>query len=245
MKLGNPELRDHLAAEYVLGTMQGGARRRFEEYAKRDPALQADVRRWEAHLTPLSDHLPAIDPPARVWSQIEARLEAGINARAPLTTTKSATGLWENLAFWRNLGIGAAMFAAAVLIAFVTLKPAEPEPMLTAVLSEENSDPRVIIQQPKADVLLVKMVKPWRTNSGFSHELWVIPKDGKPRSLGIINAAANTRINLADLDTKLVNGTTMAVSLEPLGGSTTGAPTGRVVCRGSIAWLPAKARAQT
>ena len=241
MKLGNPELRDRLAAEYVLGTMRGAARRRFEEYAKRDPALHADVRRWEAHLTPLTAHLPAIEPPARVWSRIEARLDA----RAPSMTPKSATGLWENLAFWRNLGIGAATLAAAVLIAFVTLKPAEPEPILTAVLSEENSDPRVIIQQPKADVLLVKMVKPWRTNSGFSHELWVIPNDGKPRSLGIINAAANTKINLADLDTKLVNGTTMAVSLEPMGGSTTGAPTGRVVCRGSIAWLPTKARVQT
>ena len=241
MKTGNPELRDRLAAEYVLGTMKGGARRRFEEYAKRDPALHADIRRWEAHFTPLTDLLPAIDPPARLWSRIEAKLDAC----SPSMATKSATGLWENLPFWRNLGIGAATLAAAVLIAFVTLKPAEPEPILTAVLSEENSDPRVIIQQPKSDVLLVKMVKPWRTNSGFSHELWVIPKDGKPRSLGIINAAANTKINLADLDTKLVNGTTMAVSLEPLGGSTTGAPTGRVVCRGSIAWLPTKARVQT
>ena len=241
MKLGHPELRDRLAAEYVLGTMKGGARRRFEEYARRDPAVRADITRWEAHLTPLADRLPAIEPPARVWSRIQTKLDMNV----PLSPAKPLAGWWENLGLWRGLGIGAATFAAALLVAMIVFRPVEPEPVLTAVLSEEKGDPRVIIQQPNPNVLLVKMVKPWRTNSGFSHELWVIPQDGKPRSLGIINAAANTKINLADLDTKLVNGTTMAVSLEPLGGSTTGAPTGRVVCRGSIAWLPAKARAQT
>ena len=241
MKLGHPELRDRLAAEYVLGTMKGGARRRFEEYARRDPAVRADITRWEAHLTPLADRLPAIEPPARVWSRIQTKLDMNV----PLSLTKPLAGWWENLGLWRGLGIGAATFAAALLVAMIVFRPVEPEPVLTAVLSEEKGDPRVIIQQPNPNVLLVKMVKPWRTNSGFSHELWVIPQDGKPRSLGIINAAANTKINLADLDTKLVNGTTMAVSLEPLGGSISGAPTGRVVCRGSIAWLPAKARAQT
>jgi anti-sigma-K factor RskA len=61
----------------------------------------------------------------------------------------------------------------------------------------------------------------------------------------VINAAANTKINLADLNTKLANGALLAVSLEPPGGSPTGEPTGRVVCKGSIAWLPAKPPAQT
>lgn len=241
MKLAHPELRDRLAAEYVLGTMKGGARRRFEDYARGSPELQADIARWEARLTPLALKLPAIEPRARVWANIEARL----GARTPSATATSTPGWWESLRFWRVLGLGSATLAAALLVAFFAFKPVEPEPALTAVLSEEKGDPRVIIQQPKADVLLVKMVKPWRTNSGFSHELWVIPKEGKPRSLGIINAAANTRINLADLNTKLVNGTLLAVSLEPPGGSPTGEPTGRVVCKGSIAWLPAKPPVQT
>jgi len=116
-----------------------------------------------------------------------------------------------------------------------------------AVLAEENNDARVYIEQPKSNVLMVKMVKPWKTNSGIAHELWVIPKDGAPRSLGVINSAVDTEIHLAGLDTKLVNGALMAVSLEPPGGSHTGSPTGRVVCKGSIAWMPpkpAKPRAQ-
>ena len=241
MKLAHPELRDRLAAEYVLGTMKGDARRRFEDYARRSADLRADIARWEARLTPLALKLPAIEPRARVWVNIEARLDQGNHSAKPVSTP----GWWESLRFWRSLGLGAATLAGAMLVAFFAFKPVEPEPVLTAVLSEDKGDPRVIIQQPKADVLLVKMVKPWRTNSGFSHELWVIPKDGKARSLGVINAAANTKINLADLNTKLVNGTLLVVSLEPPGGSPTGEPTGRVVCRGAIAWLPAKPPAQS
>ena len=237
MKLAHPELRDRLAAEYVLGTMKGGARRRFRVYVQRDAGLQAEVARWEAHLTPLAEHLPAIEPPARVWSQIEARI-AGPAARP---TTNTLAGLWRSLSFWRTLGLGAAGLAAAMLVAVINVKPApEPEPMMMAVLAEDNNDARVYIEQPKSNVLMVKMVKPWKLNSGIAHELWVVPKDGTPRSLGVINSATDTHINLAGLDAKLANGALLAVSLEPPGGSPTGSPTGKVVCKGSIAWMPPK-----
>ncbi len=243
MKLASPDLRNRLAAEYVLGTMHGAARRRFQVYLQRIADLQTDVAFWEAHLTPLANRLPVLAPPARVWSRIEARLFA-FNAPAKADT---ASGIWQNLSFWRALGLGAAALAAVLMVAIVDIKPSETEPMLTAVLAEDNNDARVYIEQPKSNVLMVKMVKPWRLNSGFAHELWVIPKEGTPRSLGVINDATDTRISLAGLDAKLTNGAMLAVSLEPPGGSPTGAPTGKVVCKGSIAWMPpksAKPRAQ-
>ena len=236
MRLAHPDLRNRLTSEYVLGTMQGRARRRFQDYLKRDPDLRAEVARWEAHLTPLAARLPDIEPPARVWSRIEARLDRSVES----TPVKAVSGFWASLGFWRTLGVGASGLAAVLLVAIVTLQPAEQEPMLTAVLAEDNNDARVYVEQPKSNVLLVKMVKPWKTNSGFAHELWVIPKNGAPRSLGVINAATDTKINLAGLDAKLANGTLFAVSLEPPGGSPSGAPTGKVVCKGSIAWMPPK-----
>ncbi|MBL8523085.1 MAG: anti-sigma factor [Betaproteobacteria bacterium] len=241
MKLAHPELRNSLASEYVLGTMKGAARRRFEEYLRRDIELQREVQRWENHLTPLTNRLPSIDPPDRVWSRIEARLD-GTTAKAG---TSKPAGLWESLAFWRNLGLGASGLAAALLIAVMVAKPvAVPEsgPMLTAVLAEDNNLVRIMVEQPKAGMLNVTMVKPWRTDSGFAHELWVIPKEGAPRSVGVINDATDTKITLAGLDAKLVDGALFAVSLEPPGGSPSGLPTGKVVCKGSIAWMPKKPR---
>lgn len=234
MKRLHPDLHSRLASEYVLGTMQGRARRRFQDYMKYDADLTAEVINWESQLTPLADRLPDIEPPSRVWSRIEAQLDRAIvPAKA-----KAGNGFWANLSFWRTLGLGASGLAAALLVAVVAVKPVEQEPMFMAVLAEDNNDARVYVEQPASNVLMVKMIKPWKLNSGFAHELWVIPKDGAPRSLGVINDATDTKINVAGLDGKLMNGALLAVSLEPPGGSPSGAPTGKVVCKGSIAWMP-------
>ena len=231
MKLANPELKNRLASEYVLGTMKGAARRRFEAYLRADMALRAEVTRWEQHLMPLAARIPPVAPPARVWAQIEASIGAGAYPRP--------TGLWGSLAFWRGLALAAAGVAATVLIAVAMQKSAVSEPTLMAVLAEESNAPRVYIEQPKAGLLVVTMIKPWSVNAARSHELWVIAKNGEPRSLGVINSSSDTRIVRAELDMRLVDGTQFAVSIEPPGGSTSGMP-GRIVCKGIIAWMPKK-----
>ena len=234
MKLANPELKNRLASEYVLGTMKGAARRRFEAYLRADMALRAEVTRWEQHLMPLAARIPPVAPPARVW----ARIEASIGASAAYTARP--TDLWGSLAFWRGLALAAAGVAATVLVAVVMQKSAVSEPTLMAVLAEESNAPRVYIEQPKSGLLVVTMIKPWSVNAARSHELWVIAKNGEPRSLGVINSSSDTRIVRAELDVRLVDGTQFAVSIEPPGGSTSGMP-GRIVCKGIIAWMPKKA----
>lgn len=235
MKLAHPDLRSRLASEYVLGTMRGPTRRRFEEYLKRDPALRAEVVRWEEHLSPLAERLDPVDPPARVWQRIEMRLDRATRRREP---AKAAGGLWQSIAFWRGLGLAATGLATILLVTTFSLKPAGPEPILTAVLAEDSNAVRLFIEQPKANVLKVRMIKPWTNGPDKAHELWVIPAGGAPRSVGVINSHGDTQISLAGLDARLAEGALFAVSIEPPGGSTTGAPTGKVVCKGTIAWLP-------
>lgn len=236
MRLGNPELRSRLASEYVLGTLRGGARRRFEDYMRRDAALRKEVETWQTHLLPLAERLSPVDPHSRVWKKIEARLDG---ARTTSGATKKVS-LWESLSFWRSVGLGASAVAVALLATMLTLKPVEQSPILTAVLAEDNNVARVFVEQSKPGLLMVKMVTPWKTMNGMALELWVVPKDGAPRSLGLINDTGETRLVFTGMDEKLSGGLVFALSKEPPGGSPTGQPTGNVMCKGAIAHMPSK-----
>ena len=106
-----PELQERLAAEYALGTLRGAARRRLQRWMRGDAALALVVARWEARLAPLAEAVAPVTPPARLWREINAQLDApGERLRA------APGGLWNNVAFWRSFGL-AAGGAAAVLLA--------------------------------------------------------------------------------------------------------------------------------
>lgn len=230
MKLTNPELQSRLAAEYVLGTLTGAARRRFQEYLQQDAGLREQVARWEAYLIPLNNRAPDLEPPARVWQKIQRRMG---------DKSQSAS---NKIGFWARFGLPFSSAAAAVLITATAISylrtPQDISPMLTAVL-EEKGEARLVIDQTRPGLLMVKLVKPWQTSAVHSHELWVIPVKGNPRSLGVINSNEETRIALNDLDSKLADGAVFAISVEPKGGSPTGQPTGDVICKGAIARPPA------
>ena len=218
-----------LAGEYVLGTLRGGARRRFEQLARDDREVAAILRRWESALTPLAVRVAPVDVPARVWRAIEAR----IGAREP------RGGLWSSLAFWRGFGIMAGGAAAVLFAAFLWLVPqhAPQDAAFVAVLTSADAAPRVVVSMPTREVLQVRIVKPWSDVEGKSLELWALPKDGKPRSLGLVKNAGDTRVVLAANDARLAGLNALAVSLEPGGGSPTGQPTGPVLCSGAVAAL--------
>jgi anti-sigma-K factor RskA len=71
--------------------------------------------------------------------------------------------------------------------------------------------------------------------AGKSYELWLVSdKLPAPRSLGLVGGAEFSRPTLAAYDADTINNATYAVSLEPAGGSTTGAPTGPVLFSGKL-----------
>lgn len=228
MRLADPDLRHALAASYVLGTLSGRARRRFERAVEADRALAELVARWEAFLTPLAERVPPVAPPARVWRSIEARIA---RRSAP-----PAAGLWSSLAFWRWLGAGFATAAIALLAVTIGLRGPTPgeAPALVAVLSTPEQAARMIVER-SGEALTVRVVAPWPASTESDLELWVVPKEGAPRSLGVVPKAGEARLRPAHLDRLLADGVAFAVSREPRGGSPTGAPTGPVLCSGPIA----------
>lgn len=134
-------------------------------------------------------------------------------------------------------------FAAVLLAAFLWLGPgARDDPTFVAVLTAPDAVPRMVVSMHQPGYVRVRMVKPWAGVQDKSLELWVLPKEGAPRSLGLVaNAMGDTRIEVPYSDPRLVGATALAISMEPPGGSPTKQPTGPVLCSGPIA--PMRSRA--
>lgn len=225
----NERLRHHLAAEYVLGTLRGGARRRFESWIARDPGLRTTVAEWERRLLPAAELVQPAVPPARVWSGIERRL--GPVAQAP------ARGWLDSLAFWRGLGLAASAVALLLVSVLVMRQPAvtpAAAPVYIATLVDDANGPVLFVRgDAKQRTVTVHTLQPPQRAAGKSLELWALPKSGPPRSLGLIDAGGTITLRLPeDVVPQAVSA--LAVSVEPLGGSPNKyAPSGQVVYKGA------------
>jgi len=228
MDYGRRHLADRLAAAYVLGTLRGPARRRFERLLPAHRALQEATARWEERLGSLARSVPPVEPSARVWERIAGRLFPRVGA-APW---------WQRLGLWQ----GATALTSVATLAFAALLwtgPSVPPPIII-VLSEQpalaeaglrragfvasvGGDGRQLVIRP-LDAEQTRLVD-------RVFELWAVPPSGSPRSLGLLAQGQSTTITVPTL---LRDAAALAVSVEPPGGSPTGAPTGPVVAIGSI-----------
>jgi anti-sigma-K factor RskA len=218
-----------LAAEYALGVLSFADRKRLEARIEREPAFALLVARWEDRLSPLEDAGEEA-PPRAVYQRIEKRLFA-----APASNAVGRAGWWHSVALWR----GVSFASVALLIASVALQsglfapPAPPAP-LVASMTGENS-PLALLARYEAGSGRIE-VTPVAANAGPPHslELWVVPGGDKPPvSLGVLPQDGRGVITVpATLRAQLGEGMTLAVTLEPPGGSPNGAPTGAVIAAG-------------
>lgn len=213
MKRDEPENLDLLAAEYVLGTLVGGARRSFERRRSRDPFVDRRIAAWEERFAALTLRLKPVAPSPATWASIERR------------TGVSRSGGWRAMA--------AAVAAIAVLgfgwILWQELRPGEPQ--ATAVVASEAGAALWRVElAAKGDQIVVETVGDVRYPDARSRELWALPADAAPVSLGLMPATGSVRLALDERQRNaLALAANVAVSDEPKGGSPTGAPTGAVL----------------
>lgn len=239
-----PELQDKLAAEFVLGTLRGKARLRFQSWMREDAALRRTVAEWQERLAPLALAVPEVRPPKRVWQNIEARIAdpSAVGARA--TKPAPQPSLWDSLAFWRNLGLVTSGLAAALVVATALRAPTPPLPPTTVastamqpsyIATLEDQNRRVVFVAYAArvsDELWVKRIDMQPIGQDQSYELWALPTQAgaPPKSLGLVPVTEKGTIKLAGVaDKTLADVPKLAISLEPRGGSKTGLPTGPVM----------------
>jgi len=233
MKFANEELRNKLAAEYVLGTMSAHARWRFEICLKENPALRRAVAEWEKRLTPLAQALPEVEPPSRVWQAIESRIRPARQA---------GPGFWESLSFWRFSSIATGFVALALLILVAVPGPEAPPAdgtRMVAVMNDlRTKNPAMTVSWEPGKrgkrVMRIRVIGHAEMEPGTAWELWMLPgKDQNPVSLGLITTHdAQTVIVSEPLAAKLDQAQGLAMSVEPAGGSPTGLTTGPVLYAG-------------
>ena len=114
--LAHPELTDRLAAAYALGTLRGGARRRFEDIARQSPAVRAQVIIWQERFAGMTELQPAQVPGPNVWKRIENLLPAQVAAPAPAPVSDLVGRLVRLVSLWRGVALASAVVAVVVTV---------------------------------------------------------------------------------------------------------------------------------
>lgn len=213
------ERKNALASEYVLGTLHGRARIRFQQLLMQHRSLRHVLWQWESRLNSLSGGIVAIQPPARLWENIQQQLgfiEAELTANViRLPQTKVRTWQWFT---------GVASAAAILLAVILIVPPAERAQTQIAVVQSEKAQALWSIELGEKN-LVVTATANFNPLPDQDYELWMVAADGRPPvSLGLLPKQGKLTLPRNVLLDQ-VKVAALAVSLEPLGGSPNGQPT--------------------
>lgn len=253
----NPELLDRLAAAYALGTLRGGARRRFEQLAREHAQVRAAALLWEGRWSAFSEVQSPVQPDAAVWVRIDNLLQAE-KLRAAQAHRRPSTDPARPFAWWRNAAwAGAFATVAAVAVGLWSQQglrqasqqvaqlqsqvqtaqaalQAAPQIQYVAVLADGKADPSMLVTfDVRHNRLVLQRVGDFREGADQSLQLWALPPQGRPQSLGVLGQDRLEQLTAQEAQVQAVP--TLAISLEPKGGvpSATG-PTGPVLFTGAL-----------
>lgn len=233
-----PERLDRLAREYALGTLNGGARRRFERVLALSPAASLAVAVWQERLAVLSQSLPPMQPREAVWRGLEGRLFAAV---AP-QRGKGLRELLGRLLTARSLAgaLAGVLLSTAVLRLqpeWIGLQPqTETLPAsYVGLLIDTDGRPALLASSLRhGRVLTVKLLQPLAMPAGRVAQLWALPKDGSAAiPIGVVPAGGSASLALSDTSEKLFfNVSRLAISIEAAPARPGNAPSGAFVWSG-------------
>jgi len=238
----HPQLADRLAAAYALGTLRGGARRRFEAQARRSPGLRAIAIAWQERLAAMTELQPGQEPSPNVWKRIRIELDREREAAALGAQRRAPPRAWRGLAIGGAFAALAVVAVSTVLFArldeqaaavarvqqerqqlaqqntqLVSQLQAAPDIRYVAMLSDDRAAPAILVTfDPKHNTLTLKRLGEFREGEEKSLQLWALPPGGAPRSLGVLPPGGVARLAAAEGQVREVPA--LAISLEPRGG---------------------------
>jgi len=233
---------DMTAAELALGVLDGEERAVALRRVLADPDFAREVERWRGHLAPWFDQWPAIAAP-----DILARVERSLDQAPAAPVASLVTRPRPRSAIWPGVAALSSIAAAALLVVLVTrplapMSPPQPAPsgaaphaptLVASITPEGKGTPVTAIYDKNAGT--IRLTEASLTSADHSAELWVIPADGTPHSLGVLRTQGATALTLRPENRqRIAAGAVLAVTVEPVGGSPSGLPTGPVVAKGVL-----------
>lgn len=263
MNIGHDKiLLQRLAADYGLGTMRGGARRRFETLARQQGPVRSAIHEWQERLASLTELQAAVEPPEVVWKRIDLALqlerEAAQLERARRPGPADPRHAAAALPWWRQLFVWQGVSAAALSVALIAWwqpwplatdahGPAQsqattPQRTLALLLDERQQpawlalldDPQTPAQAPHTRQLRLQDLSGQDLPAGRSLQLWAVPAQGAPRSLGVL-VKGPTGVVLTAQGEQIRGAVVLALSLEVAGGvPEAGGPQGPILFKGTV-----------
>lgn len=202
-----PELLDQLAASYALGTLRGGARRRFEAMARGNPGLRVQALVWQERMASLTELQPSEVPHGNVWKRIAIAVEAQRQPAPPVAAPGVAPAVLQRLqrllGLWRGAALASGVVAGVAVLAsahvggqlddqarqlaeatqqnsrLVAQLQATPHVAYVAVLADESAQASVLVTfDTQRQSLTLKRVGDYRETADHSLQLWALPKAG-------------------------------------------------------------------
>jgi len=254
----NPLLMDQLAASYALGTLRGGARRRFEALARDNATLRAAALIWHGRLASVAELQPGVAPSPAVWKRIENMVSAEKQALAMQAVREvsaaqvPADRWWSSLGLWRG-ATAAGAFATAIAVVTglnftsqlngrvqeLSAQLSSTEAIeYVAVLADDKANASILVTfDPGTQKLMLKRVGDFREQPDKSLELWALPPGAPAKSLGVMTGDAVVQLTAAHSDIR--QSPVLAITLEPKGGVPRGtAATGPILFKGALIKTP-------
>jgi anti-sigma-K factor RskA len=237
---------DGLAAEYVLGSLSLAERQEVDARRSRDAAFDRAVATWERRLGPLGVATPGIEPPPELFAGIADRLWS---VDQPSGAKVIAMPVRPRNRIARAIAVGTSALAACLVLAIAWLLfkvPATPTRLVAELhrsagtAADEGAGAKgpaalTVTLDLNAHSMVVTPVS-LRATPRRSFELWLLRGGGAPPvSLGVVSHAAPTTVPWKEnYPTSGLVDDSLAVSLEPEGGSPAGAPTGPILFVGKL-----------
>ena len=215
------ELKNALSAEFVLGTLHGRARLRYQRLLMEVDPLRKNVWLWEKYLNQLGTGMPKVKPETHVWDNIQKRLGFQTEDRVEEDVVKTP---WWKPVLVPGFAAAAVFLATALWLLWSDIQ--QPIDITERVAVVQNADAEALwLIEIQTDTLKVQATAKLQQYTDRDYQLWMLAADGRaPIPLGLLPQSGSVEIPRSDLFNQLEIAA-LAVSLEPLGGSPNGVPT--------------------